>query len=247
MSKKITLTQKQLKIAFFQLTLKKLQNISENRESYLPLLNFHESGRKTRVEVYKTLEACSEIILRYFDLKTNTLLKVSFQGNIQLCTQTQICSLTGVSKSVLSRLFERLEQAGYVKRKFNLVTNENAIGEMEVRTHTKIVFTKLFFKHLGKDVYSEYRKAKYWASTKQTHQLQSKASSAKKQKPKHSHTKRSCPEQSWENQEKIIRHRFLAEVAKEYVNEDFSPEKIRREAERRLTAHLKKMAFSKKH
>ncbi|MBS7349659.1 MAG: hypothetical protein KIG95_05790 [Comamonas sp.] len=238
-----SLSLKQLQIAFFSRAFVALSTVSRNRNRVLPRLNRHPSGRLVRVEVYETLEKTANSLLCRLDLATGTLGWVDEQGRMHLCNQRQLAADCGVSTSALSRLFELMEHAGYVKRSIRLLTKRQSKYLWTVRTQTIITFTPAFFCDLGATCHYSYKKAKKWAIKRrekleaQTTHLNPRpevkararaAEQAKRQQRKRSFSAWVAREKEHEeHQRRRELNRVLAEVAIEHASDGLTPHQIR--------------------
>lgn len=163
-AKSRTLSKAQLRLPFFKTALNRLTSLSENRETYLTQLNLHASGRRTRTEFYDAVEKVAEQILLRLDLSTGALGWRDSKGNFRVSSQTQLAADSGVSTSVLSRVFGRFLELGYIKRDISHISTRRGHFLWSVKTRTLISFTDRFFKHLG--VHYEFSKARKWADKK---------------------------------------------------------------------------------
>lgn len=242
-----TLSLKQLQVPFFAQALVALGTASKNRGRVLRRLQRHPSGRRVRVEVFETLEKVAPGLLCRLDLATGTLGWVDERGRMHLCNQHQLAVDCGVSTSALSRLFELMEQAGYVKRSFRRLTKRQSKYLWTVRTQTTITFTAAFFCHLGPVCHKSYKQAKKWA-LKRRKRLEAKTAHINL-RPEvaariHFEDQKKCQQKkrsfnSWVAREKDYQmrcelNRLLAEVAREHANAGITPKQMRDLAAQRL-------------
>lgn len=145
------LSKAQLAIPFFSLAKKALTTISQHKESLLPRLLYKSaSGRETRSEIYKAIEASAEPILSRLDVATGVLGWLDSKGTFRLNTQRGIAEDSGLSASSFNRLINAFSEAGYVQKdseKIRVIDRENGIPL--IRTRSLIRFTTLFFRHLN--------------------------------------------------------------------------------------------------
>lgn len=156
------LTEAQLKIPVLKFALQRLSNISLHRGTYLTKLKFHSSGRRSRSELYDSLEALAMPLLTRLDLATGVLGWRDSTGDIRLCSQTQLAADSGLSTSALGRVIERLAAEGYVERRFERVATRRGELLWSVKTRTMIKLTDQFFRALG--LSREYGQARKWAA-----------------------------------------------------------------------------------
>lgn len=147
------LTEQQLKNPLLRAALHRLGRMTSNRGKYLRQLDRVNGDRRTRIEKFIALEKVAEQFLVRLDIATSTLGYLDDStGRYVLNTQRHIAEdSTGISEAVLSRLLGTLEEAGYVKRRFEKIRldEKDKNGLHLVRTRVLVQFTMRFWADLG--------------------------------------------------------------------------------------------------
>lgn len=146
------LSEQQLKNPLIRSAYERLSNITTYRGRYLRRLDRVNGDRRTRIEKFVAFEKSAEQILVRLDLATGVLGYLDEDnGRYVLNTQRRIAEDSPISASVLCRLFQTLEAAGYVYRRIERVRldEKDDNGLHLVRTRVLVRFTKLFWKDLG--------------------------------------------------------------------------------------------------
>jgi hypothetical protein len=108
----------------------------------------HDSGRRTRSEVFNLLSQSAEQILARLDLATGVLGWLDADGAFRLSTQRNIALDGGVSPAAFNRALKLVDRAGYVVRRIErIAVREN--GVQFVRTRVLLMLTEKFFRDLG--------------------------------------------------------------------------------------------------
>lgn len=154
------LSARQLKNNFIKNSFERLSNITKYRGEYLRQLdNINNNGRRTRLEVYKTIEKCSEALISRYDIATGLLGWMDSKGNFRLNTLTEIAEASGVPVCSVSRLFEKfsvLEWSELKHRKIPTIID----GAVIYRNQVSIMLTPEFFRALGVSGWHEAEKEK---------------------------------------------------------------------------------------
>jgi len=146
------LSEQQLKNPLIRSAYERLSNLTTYRGRYLRRLDRVNGDRRTRIEKFVAFEKSAEQILVRLDLATGVLGYLDEDnGRYVLNTQRRIAEDSPISASVLCRLFQTLEAAGYVYRRIERVRldEKDDNGLHLVRTRVLVRFTKLFWKDLG--------------------------------------------------------------------------------------------------
>lgn len=158
------LTDKQRSHPLLAAALERLQSLSSSgRGMYLRRLDtVHDSGRRTRAEVFNLLARSAEQILARLDLATGVLGYLDAEGSFRLCTQRNIALDGGVSPAALNRALRLVDRAGYAVRRIErIAVRDRVSGAQFVRTRVLVMLTEKFFRDLGLAV--AWKKAQTWA------------------------------------------------------------------------------------
>lgn len=149
------LSAKQLAHPFLAAASNALALIVYKRDQLLPNLRYKaNSGRKTRLEVYKALELSSQALLARYDIATGMIGWLDNKGNFRLNTQKGIAKDANLSESAFNRLINILCECKYAQKTTKKVSGKDmTLGVRYVRTESCVRLTALFFRHLNISTY----------------------------------------------------------------------------------------------
>lgn len=166
------LTDKQRSHPLLAAALERLQSLSSSgRGMYLRRLDtVHDSGRRTRSEVFQLLAKSAEQILARLDLATGVLGYLDADGSFRLFTQRNVAIDGGVSTAAFNRALRLVDRAGYAVRRIERIAVRNREnGAQFVRTRVLVMLTEKFFRDLGLAV--AWKKAQTWARKRRARQI----------------------------------------------------------------------------
>lgn len=131
----------------------------------------HESGRRSRSELWGSLGAAIEPLLARVDVATGVVGYLDANGHFRLNRQNGIAEDAGISPASMCRLFNALEKAGYVLRKIKRLFRN---GKDWV-TRVSIYIRPRFFHDLGLGMaHANARTAKALSFIKKRRQAEAK-------------------------------------------------------------------------
>lgn len=99
-----------------------VSEVADRGGRYLRRLDtIHESGRRSRAELWQSLRAIAEPFLARLDIATGCIGWLDDSGRFRLNRQNRIAEDAGISPVAICRLFKALEKAGYTLRKLKRI------------------------------------------------------------------------------------------------------------------------------